>query len=292
MVLELGTVVSTVLNGLVNGMILILVAAGLSLIFGLMRVVNFAHGSFYMIGAYTAALTATNIGFYPALVLAAVVAGVVGMVLEFVTLRPLYDRDPLLQLLATFAIALMIRETIKFLYGTGSLSMNAPMALRGSVQLSGFSYSAYSILLLLVGGVIIFAIDKTLRSTNVGSIIRGAAHDDEIIRILGINIDWYWTAVFGVGTALAGVAGALVGPIRQIHPAMDFTILLPAFVVVILGGLGSFRGSVLSGILLGQVMSFTTLYWAQGSEIIAFILLVVALLIRPEGLLGEPEVIE
>jgi branched-chain amino acid transport system permease protein len=290
--LEPGIVVSAMLNGLVNGMVLILVAAGLSLIFGLMRVVNFAHGSFYMIGAYTAALTAPTIGSYLALALAIVVTGVIGMVLEFVSLRPLYDRDPLLQLLATFALALMIREGIKYIYGTGSLSMNAPTGLRGSVQLGAFSYSAYNLLLVLVGAVVIVAVDLTLRETNVGSIIRGAAHDDGMIRILGIDIDRYWTVVFGVGTALAGLAGALVGPIRDINPAMDFTILLPAFVVVILGGLGSFRGSVLSGLLLGQVMSFTTLYWSQGSEIIAFVLLIVALLVRPEGLLGEPEMIQ
>lgn len=161
--------------------------------------------------------------------------------------------------------------------------MNAPAGLRGSVRLGTFSYSTYNLLLVLVGAVVIVAVDLTLHETNVGSIIRGAAHNDGMIRILGINIDRYWTVIFGAGTALTGLAGALVGPIRDVNPAMDFTILLPAFVVVILDGLGGFRGSVLSGLLLRQVMSFTTLYWSQEIEIIAFVLLIVALLVRPEG---------
>lgn len=283
---------TTVLNGLVQGTVLVLVAAGLSLVFGLMRVVNFAHGSFFMIGAYTGAVVSAEAGYFSAMLAAVVVGGVVGMGIEFLMIRPLYGKDPIVQILATFGIALMIRESIKWLFGTSALSMGRPELLQGPVTVAGISYSIYSLFLLFVGLVIIVVIDYILQSTDVGSVIRGASRDASMIRMIGININQYWTGLFGAGAALAALAGMLVGPIQPIEPTMDFSMLLLAFVVVIFGGMGSYRGSVLAGLVLGQVMAFTTIVWAPGSSIIALVVLAIALLVRPEGLLGEPEVLE
>lgn len=283
---------TTALNGMVQGVLLVLVAAGLSLVFGLMRVVNFAHGSFFMVGAYTGAVVSAEAGYLPAMLGAVVVGGVVGVVVELLMIRPLYGKDPIVQILATFGIALMIRESIKWIFGTSALSMGRPELLQGPVTVAGISYSIYSLFLLLVGAVVIVVIDYILQSTDVGSVIRGASRDADMIRMLGININHYWTGLFGAGAALAALAGMLVGPIQPVEPTMDFSMLLLAFVVVIFGGMGSYRGSVLAGLVLGQVMAFTTIVWAPGSSVIALIVLAIALLVRPEGLLGEPEVLE
>jgi len=292
MPISIDFIVTTALNGLVQGVVLVLVAAGLSLVFGLMRVVNFAHGSFFMIGAYAGALIAPTAGYFLAMLAALVVGGILGVVVEYLMIRPLYGKEPVVQILATFGIALMIRESIKWIYGTGSLSMSTPSYLRGPVSVAGISYSLYSLFLLFVGIVVIVALDYVLQSTDVGSIIRGASRDPGMIRMLGIDINHYWTGLFGVGAALAALAGMLVSPIQPITPTMDFSMLLLAFVVVIFGGMGSYRGSVVAGLVLGQVMAFTTIFWAPGSNVIALVVLAVALLVQPEGLLGEPEVLE
>jgi branched-subunit amino acid ABC-type transport system permease component len=292
MIIGLEQFFTTMLNGLGQGMILVLVAAGLSIVFGMARVVNFAHGSFFMIGAYFTALLADHVGFFPALLIATLLTGAVAAVVEFLLIRPLYGRDLLLQILLTFGLALVIRELVIIGVGPTALSLSAPDVLRGSISLEVISYARYNLFLIIFGAVLIVAIDYVLRQTEVGSLIRGASRDNEMVRLLGVNIYFYWTAVFAAGAALAGLAGGLVGVIQPIQPTMDFSMLLIAFVVVVLGGMGSFRGTVVAGLLVGLVMSFTSIWWPGGSEAIALLLLAVTLLVKPEGLLGEPEVLE
>lgn len=287
---------AAVVNGLVQGMILVLLSIGLSLVFGLMRVVNFAHGVFYMMGAYFVAATVNVLGFFPSLLLAVIFVGIFGGIVEYIIIRPLYDEDHILQIFVTFAITLSVTEAVRYITetttGTSSMSMNIPSYLVGFYSIGPTSASYYETFIIAFGAVVTILLWLALVRTDVGSIVRGATRDPEIIRAMGINIQQYWTGLFAFGCGLAALAGGISAPIRPILPDMGITILILVFVVVLVGGLGSYVGTVIAGLLIGQVMAITGVIWSPGSEIVAFGLLIVVLLLRPEGLMGEPEVLE
>jgi branched-chain amino acid transport system permease protein len=283
-----------IFTGLVLGMIFILLAIGLSLIFGLLTVINFAHGAFYMWGAYVALLCMGYFGnFWVGLMIVPLVTGAFGMAIEYLLVRRLYGLNPDYPLLLTFGISLTMIEAIRILFGTTGYPFNAPVFLQQSVNFFNlFSFPLYRIFVILVTAVIIFSLWLFLEKTNVGLIIRGGTRDSEMVRVLGIDISKIWLMVFGIGTGLAGLAGILAAPMRGVYPEMGVAMLVECFVVTVIGGMGSLKGPVISGLLLGQVVSLTSLFRPEMSNIVIFIAMAVVLLIKPSGLFGISGLLE
>jgi branched-subunit amino acid ABC-type transport system permease component len=282
------------LSGLTAAMFLFLIASGLSLIFGVLRVLNFAHGSFYMIGAYVAYqfvqwMAAGAPGrFWWAVLAAALGIAALGGLVERLLLRHLYGRDELYQLLFTYALVLVLSDAAKVLWGTGQLSVSRPPGLAGAVQVFGTYVPYYNLFILLLGPAIALVFWVVLYRTRAGRFIRAAALDREMLGALGINVSALYTGVFVLGSFLAGLGGALVTPVKTIVPGMDVEIIVEAFIVVVIGGLGSFWGTFLGALVYGQVLSFGILVIPRFSIFSVFALMAVVLILRPWGLLGRP----
>jgi branched-subunit amino acid ABC-type transport system permease component len=282
-----------VLSGLTAAMFLFLIAAGLSLIFGVLGVLNFAHGSFYMLGAYLAFQFVQWFGhdpasFWWAVVAAAAGIAVLGGFVERFLLRHLYGKDALYQLLFTYALVLVLSDAAKLLWGTQQLSVSRPAALAGSFSLFGAVFPYYSLFIVLLGPAIAFAFWLVLTRTQAGRLIRAGALDREMLGALGVNVSGLYTGVFVLGSFLAGLSGALTTPVRAIVPGMDVEIIVEAFIVVVIGGLGSFWGTFLGALIYGQVLSFGILMFPRFSIFSVFALMAVVLILRPWGLLGRP----
>jgi len=291
--LALDVLAAQVFTGLVLGGIFVLLAIGLSLIFGLMTVVNFSHGALYMLGAYFGYVLLTHTGsFTVALVLAPLLVGGLGLAVERVLIRPLYGRSPDDPLLLTFGLSLVVVETARLIWGKIGLTLDPPRALGGAVNL-GFTYfPTYRLFVIAVTAVVLLALWLFLEKTNVGLLIRAASRDPLMVRALGFDVGRVWFIVFGIGTGLAGLAGILAGPMRGAYAEMGVTIIIESFVVVVVGGMGSLVGAVVSGLLIGQVVGLTTLFVPKLAEIIVFIFMAVVLLLRPSGLFGEAGLLE
>jgi branched-subunit amino acid ABC-type transport system permease component len=274
-------------------MFLFLIASGLSLIFGVLRVLNFAHGSFYMIGAYLAWQLVRWTQplperFWLAALGAALGVALLGGVVERLLLRHLYAREELYQLLFTYALVLMIGDVAKVLWGTQQLSVSRPASLSGSLQLFGVTIPHYNLFIILLGPTIALAFWFFLQRTPLGRIVRAAALDREMLGALGANVGWVYTGMFMLGSFLAGLGGALVTPIKSIVPGMDVEIIVEAFIVIVIGGLGSFWGTLLGALIYGQVLSFGILIFPRFSIFAVSALMAVILILRPWGLLGRP----
>jgi len=283
-----------IFTGLVLGMIFVLLAIGLSLIFGLLTVVNFAHGALYMWGAYAALLCMGYFGsFWVGLILVPLVIGGIGMAVEYFFVRRLYGLNPDYPLLLTFAISLIMIEAVRIFFGTTGYPFNAPALLQGSVNFFDlFSFPLYRLFVIVVTALVILFLWLFLEKTNVGLIIRGGTRNSEMVRLLGIDISQVWLMVFGIGTGLAGLAGILAAPMRGVYPEMGIAMLVECFVVTVVGGMGSLKGAVVSGLLLGQVVSLTSLFIPEASNIVIFIAMAVVLLIKPSGLVGISGLLE
>jgi branched-subunit amino acid ABC-type transport system permease component len=284
---------SQFMGGLTAAMFLFLIASGLSLVFGVMRVLNFAHGSFYMIGAYIAWqvvqwLQPTPERFWPAVLAAAVGVALLGAVIERLLFRYLYDREELYQLLFTYALVLILGDAAKFLWGTQQLSVSRPPVLAGGFELFGTTVPAYNLFIMLFGPLIALAVWLMLTRTTPGRMVRAAALDREMLGALGADVGWLYTGMFALASFLAGLSGALVTPIQSIVPGMDVEIIVQAFIVVVIGGLGSFWGTFLGSVIYGQVLSFGILIFPGFSLFSVFALMAVILILRPWGLLGRP----
>jgi branched-subunit amino acid ABC-type transport system permease component len=281
------------LSGLTAAMFLFLIASGLSLIFGVLRVLNFAHGSFYMLGAYGAYQFVQWVGlgsgrFWLAALGAAAGVAVLGGIVERFLFRRLYGKEELYQLLFTYALVLILSDAAKILWGTGQLSVSRPPGLTGSFTLLGAVVPYYNLFILLLGPAIAVLFWFVLHRTRAGRLIRAAALDREMLGALGVNVDRLYTGVFVLGSFLGGLGGALVTPVKTIVPGMDTEMIVEAFIVVVIGGLGSFWGTFLGALVYGQVLSFGILFIPRFSIFAVFALMAAVLIIRPWGLLGRP----
>jgi branched-chain amino acid transport system permease protein len=274
--------------GLSLGSIYVLMASGLSLIFGLMRVVNFAHGSFYMVGAYVLAFVVSLWGsFWIALLLAPIAIGVLGMLVERGALRPLYGTAEINPLILTLGLNYVIVDVIRILFGLGGTPSAVPESFQGMVNLGFMMFPRYRFFMIVVGAVVVVLVWLFINKTNIGMVVRAGTKDGEMVELLGINIRMVWTLIFGLGIALAALSGALVAPISGTTPEMGSFTVIEAFVVVVIGGMGSFLGSIVAGILVGEVIAMTTLWFGQAAQVSVFVLMVLVLLATKAGLFGE-----
>jgi branched-subunit amino acid ABC-type transport system permease component len=284
---------SQFMGGLTTAMFLFLIASGLSLVFGVMRIVNFAHGSFYMFGAYLAWqamqwLHPSAERFWPAALFAALAVALLGALVERLLLRHLYGLDELYQLLLTYALVLILGDAAKFIWGTGQLSVSTPPLLAGSIKIFGTTQPLYNLFILLIGPVIAFGGWLTLNRTGPGRLVRAAAYDREMLDALGADVGTLYTGMFAVASFLAGLSGALVTPIESIVPGMDVLIIVQAFIVVVIGGMGSLWGTFWGSVIYGQVLSFGILVFPSFSLFSVYALMGVILIVRPWGLFGRP----
>lgn len=278
-------------NGLVVGSFYALLALGLAVIFGMLRVVNFAHGAFYMLGAFGTYLLLDILGvnFWLALLIMPLALGLFGIVLERAFIHRLAALDPLYNFLLTFGITLILQDLIFRWYGSQSVPYNRPALLEGSVNLGLFSYPAYQVFVLGFSLVTCVVVWLVLTKTRVGMIVRASTERPEVSTALGINVGRWVTPVFGFGIALAGLAGVLAAPMRAVNPLMGADLIIIVFAVVVIGGLGSIFGSVVAGYLIGLIQALGNLYISGLSQVLPFLLMAVVLLWRPAGLFGREE---
>lgn len=280
-------IVSQIFTGIVSGLLLVLVALGLTIIFGFMNVVNFAHGAFYMVGAYVGLVVwrATD-SFWLGLLVVPLALAVLGATVERLLIRPMYARNVFDPLLLTFGMTFVLIEIVRIIFGSIGISLSAPDTLSGTLSLGRFIFPIYFLFIGIVAILLVILLWLFLEKTDVGLIIRAGTQDSVMVGALGIDVTRYRTLVFAIGIALAGVAGLLSAPRTGLTPDMGTAILIFAFVVVVIGGLGSYWGAVVSGILTGVVISLTALFYPQLSQIIVFVFMALVLLIRPRGLFG------
>ena len=283
----LGVVLAQVINGLVLGFLYIVIAEGLSIIFGMIGVVNFAHGAFFALGAYFAMTLRPVVGDAAILIVAPFIVGVAGMIVEATLLRPLYNKDPLLGLLLTFGLALFLQELIRTVWGAAGHPFDAPAFLSGFVVYGPILVTKYRLAVLGFTILVLIAVWLFLEKTPWGRIIRAGSRDAEMVSMLGINLRTIFTITFGLGTALAGLAGVLAAPLWSVVPSMADLAIMPAFVIVTIGGLGSFRGTVIAGLIVGVSVALTIQFFPEASTAIMYILMAFILLVRPRGLFGE-----
>ncbi|PIK73222.1 branched-chain amino acid ABC transporter permease [Methylobacterium frigidaeris] len=277
-----------VVTGVALGAIYVLVGIGLSLIFGLMNVVNFAHGAFFMMGAYVGVFLYGYTGsFWLSLVAAPLAMGLLGLAVERVLVRPLYGRgidDPLL---LTFGLSYVMIEAVRIAFGLTGLPFGAPPELRGAVDLGIGYFPLYRLFLIVFAGIVVGALWLFIERTSFGLVIRAGARDPQIVQVLGIRISRVWLAIFGLGCALAGLAGILAAPLQGVTPEMGIPVLAEAFVVTVVGGMGSLAGAVLAGLIVGIVVAMTSLIAPDMTKMAIFALMALVLLVRPRGLLGR-----
>jgi branched-chain amino acid transport system permease protein len=268
-------------------MLYILVALGLNIILGLMGVINFSHGSFFMLGAYLMYQFNSMIGFWPAILAAAIIVGLLGMAFESALIRPLYRRIPEYTLLLTFGTALIFAQIVRRVWGDDAVRVDTPPYIPDSINVAGLAFPFYKdVFLVLLTVVILAAVWLLLNKTNIGIIIRAGTRDAEMVKILGINMPLMFTIVFGLGSLMAGLAGALAAPIYAIQPSLASEWIVLTFVIVIVGGIGSFWGAIVGGLLIGILTSLMALLWPPAVEMTGYLIMGIILLVRPRGLFG------
>ena len=287
--ISVATLAVQLLVGLSRAMILFIVTAGMSLILGVLRVPNIAHGSLYMIGAFTAFTVATffggTTGFWLALILAPLVVALVSLIVERGLMSRLYEREHLMLLLFTFALMLIFGDLVKLTWGAEYKSVSAPGIFTGSVLVFGLPIPRYNLFLIAIGALVGIGLWFLMTKTKIGKISRAAAVDREMVGAVGINVGWVLAAVFVIGGWLAGLGGALIAPTVSIVLGMDHTIIIEVFLIVIIGGLGNMWGALVGSIIFGVTHSFGVLLWPQFAIVFPYAAVVIVLLIRPTGML-------
>jgi branched-chain amino acid transport system permease protein len=276
------------LNALSQAALLFFLGVGLTLVFGIMRIVNFAHGTLYMLGAFVGYSVARSTGsFWPALLLAPLAVGVVGVLFELVILRRLYRREASAFLMVTFGLALVLGEIVRLTWGPEALQVKPPQAFAGIVFLAGEPFPTYRLFLVAAGIIIAVAIWQLLDRTRLGLIIRAASQNPEMVSALGIDVNLVRSMVFGIGCSLAGIGGVLAAPLVTASVGMAARMIIDAFVIVIIGGMGSFLGSLIAALLIAFTQVFGEYYLPDFALAFMYLLMLLVLVIRPGGLLGK-----
>ena len=282
-------IVGQALNGLAYGALLFLLSAGLTLIFGMLDIVNLAHGSFYMLGAYAGIVTLAVTGnFWVAALVAPLVVGVVGALVERGLLRPLYRRSPLDQVLLTFGLIYLFEDLIKWGWGGRIRSIAPPEIFSGRMTLFGVTLPAYRVFVIAFGVLMAILLWIVIEKTRLGAVIRAGVYDAEMTAGLGIDIGRVFTLVFAFGAALGGLSGVIAGPIQSAYPSMGVSILIPALIVVVVGGLGSLKGSFVGSLVIGQAETFGKVWFPSVSMLMIYLVMALIVLARPQGLFGRP----
>ena len=276
-----------VINGLLSGGYYLLIALGLSMIFSLGGIVNLAHGAFYAIGAYFAIEISALWGFGSAIIISPILVGLIGIAFERFILRRFYSADPIISLLLTFGLSMVIEQLIRMAWGAAPLASSIPTALRGHRVVGECLYSRYRLIILGAVILLLVAIWFLLNRTSFGRVVRAGVQKPDMVAALGIKLQPYMTGIVVIGVMLAAIAGVMFSPIVGVHPAMGSEIMTAAFVVVVIGGLGSFWGVVLAAILVGVVKGITIHFIPPAGEASMYLLMVLVLLFRPRGLFGE-----
>ena len=280
-------ILEQVINGLLAGAYYLLIALGLSLIFSLGGLVNLAHGAFYALGAYLAIVLAEHVGFAGAFVLSPLAVALIGLLIERFLFRRFYREDPALGLLLTFGMAMVAEQSLRWVFGAAPIPFSIPPALKGQILIGDFIYSRYRLLMLAVAATAVAALWYLLQRTPFGRVVRAGVQNPDMVAALGISLAPYMASIVGISVGLAALAGVLLAPISGVHPAMGAEILTASFVVVVIGGLGSFWGVVLAALIVGVVRGLTVYFFPPAAEASMYVLMLLVLLFRPRGLFGE-----
>jgi branched-chain amino acid transport system permease protein len=288
MELNFNLIMTQVLFGLALGAVYILMACGLTIIFGLLDVVNFAHGTFYMLGAFAAYIIISLFGnFWLGLPSAVILVGLIGWITESLLIKPLYGKDPLYPLLLTFGFSIAVTDLMRWIFGTIGKVIELPKGFAGSFMMGGIFIPRYRVFIIILTVAVLLFLWFFFKKTNLGMIIRAATRDSLMVRTLGINVPRIWTFGFALGVGLAGLAGAVNSTIVAALPDMGVEMTVECFVVVVIGGLGSLGGAILGGLIIGQVISFVSLLASDWSNVAIFLTMLCILLVRTRGLFGE-----
>jgi branched-chain amino acid transport system permease protein len=279
-------------NGLVLGLLFSVMALGFMMILGVMEVINFSHGALFAFGAYFALTLQQHVGYWIALIVSPLLVGIIGLIIEWSAVRRVYGQDPLFGLLMTFGLAMAFEEMIRIIWGKVGYSIAAPKFVGGPVNLGFLWYSKYRLFLALLSFVLLGLVWFFLEKTPYGAIIKAGVSDSEMVLALGKNLKRLRTFVFGLGAALAGIAGVIAGPMWSLKPTMGTEVLMPSFVVVVIGGIGSFWGAVIGGLIVGLSKSMSVLVWPRMSGLTMYIIMAIVLLLRPRGIMGEKSLLE
>ncbi|HMV62833.1 MAG TPA: branched-chain amino acid ABC transporter permease [Zoogloea sp.] len=280
---------SQLLVGLINGSFYAILSLGLAIIFGLLNIINFSHGAQYMLGAFVAwiALTRFEINYWVMLIAAPLLVGAFGVVLERTMLRKLYKLDHLYGLLLTFGLALIIEGVFRDQFGISGESYEVPEALAGGINLGFMFLPIYRAWVIVASLTVCFGTWFMIEKTKLGAYLRAGTENPQIVQALGINVPLLITFTYGYGVALAAFAGVLAAPIFQVNPLMGSNLIIVVFAVVVIGGMGSIMGSILTGIGLGLIEGLTRVFYPEGSAVVVFVIMVIVLLVRPAGLFGK-----
>jgi branched-chain amino acid transport system permease protein len=279
---------SIIIIGLSISMLLFLLAAGLTIIFGMLGVVNFAHGALYMLGAYTGYQMVQWTGsFWLALLFAPILVALLGGLIERFTLRPLYDRDHAYQLLMTFGCVLVIEEAVRLIWGVNFMAMNAPEILSGTVQMFGSTITVYRLFIIGFGLALSLAMFLVIERTSVGMMVRATSSNSDMAACLGIDVVRLRTLVFMAGTFLAALGGTIAAPLLPLKLGMGYTIIIDCFIIIIIGGLGNIRGAIVASLLVGMTRAFGQQFAADWIGLLTYALLILTLVVRPEGLFNR-----
>jgi branched-chain amino acid transport system permease protein len=286
---DLELIAMQLFSGVALGAVFVMLALGLSIIFGMLGIVNFAHGNVFMVGAYAGVFVMERTGsFWAALLLGPLLVGALGLIVERFLIRPLAGRPPDDALLLTFGLGYVLVEGVRILFGSDGLPFATPEELSGVADLGVGFFPIYRIFVIGVVALVLVALWVGLERTKIGLIVRAGARDPEILRVLGVDIERLWLWVFGLGIALAALGGVLAAPMRSVNPEMGNVVLSEAFAVTVIGGMGSLLGSVVAGLLVGIVVSMTALLAPEMASIAMFAFMALVLLVRPQGLFGKP----
>ncbi|MCR4264565.1 branched-chain amino acid ABC transporter permease [Nitratireductor sp. ZSWI3] len=277
------------LVGLINGSFYAMLSLGLAIIFGLLRVINFAHGAQYMLGAFVGYLLLAylGIGYWPALILAPLIVGVTGMIIERLALSRLYNVDPLYGLLFTFGLALVIEGAFRYFYGVSGQVYTPPSQLTGGTNLGFMFLPNYRGWVVVASLFICLGTWLLIEKTKLGAYLRAATENPTLVQAFGVNVPLLLTLTYGIGSALAGLAGIMAAPVYQVSPLMGSNLIIVVFAVVVVGGMGSILGAIVTGYMLGLAEGLTKVFYPEASNIVIFVIMAIVLLVRPAGLFGR-----